>query len=219
MVTIAEMLEKLILESPFLEEGIAEGIINLSALARKMKPRIEKALMKEVSESALIMALKRMSPGIVAKVDLSKKGIAQLGDLTVRSELSEFTFIKTDTLLEKQKQLLEKIKDFNNPFVTFTQGVYEITAIINSRLCPVVEGIFKDERIVARLDRLAAITIRLTPESVNTPGVHYSILKQLAWMNINVVEVVSTYTEFTIILKKEQVDMSFSILMTFLDRE
>ncbi len=40
--------------------------------------------------------------------------------------------------------------------------------------------------------------------------------KQLAWNNINVVEVVSTYTEFTIILQKKQVDVSFSILMKFL---
>jgi hypothetical protein len=219
MITVAEVLSSIIMESPFLEEGIAEGIINLSALARKLQPRLETALMKPVSESAIIMALKRLSPKVTQKMKINETSICQLGDLTVRSDLSEFTFIRSDLLLEKQKKLLHAIKDITNSFVTFTQGVYEITAIVNSRLESTVERIFKGERLVAHETNLAAITIRLTPESLHTPGVHYSVLKQLAWYNINVVEVVSTYTEFTIILNKSQVDTSFSVLMRFLSKK
>jgi hypothetical protein len=139
-----------------------------------------------------------------------------MGDLTVRSGLSEFTFLRSATLLEKQKKLLHVIKGRSDRFVTFTQGVYEITTIVNSDLEQTVEKIFRGEKMIACLHDLAAITIRLSPETVYTPGIHYSILKQLAWHNVNVVEVVSTYTEFTIILEKETVDVSFSILMNFL---
>jgi len=216
MITIVEILNTIIRESPFLEEGISEGIINFSALARKVRPRVESALMKPVSESAILMALKRMTPKITQKIKLDSKLIRQMGDITVRSDLCEFTFSKSVTLLEKQKKLLHAIKDKIDPFITFTQGVYEITAIVNSSLEEIVRKIFKDENIISRVIDLAAITIRLSPQSVHTPGIYYSLLKQLAWHNINVVEVVSTFTEFTIILQKGQIDISFSALMRFL---
>lgn len=216
MLTVSEYLNIIVCESPFLEEGLSRGIINLSALARELRPGIEKSLMKPVSESAIIMALKRMTIKVTKKVEQTKSAAAQLGDLTVRSHLSEFTYQRSQTLLGKQKKLLEAVNDRNDPFVTFTQGVYEITTIVNSDLEETVNRIFKSEKQISSLHGLAAITIRLTPETVYTPGVHYTILKQLAWNGINIVEVVSTYTEFTIILNKEKVDVSFSVLMKLL---
>jgi len=219
MITIAEILNRVVVETPFLEEGIADGIINLSALARKVQPQIEKTLMKPVSESAILMALKRMSPKLTKKLKLNKQSIFRAGDLTVRSDLSEFTFLRSETLLEKQKLLLHEIKDRGDHFITFTQGVFEITTIVNSGLAEAVETIFKGEKVISRLSELAAVTIRLSPQTVHTPGVHYSILKQLALRDINVVEVVSTYTEFTIILEKNYVDVSFSILLKFLSNK
>jgi len=206
----------LIGESPLLEEGIADGIINLSALARKFQPRIEEKLKKKVSESAILMALKRLSPSLTDKIHNYKKHIKLVGDITVRSDLSEFTFVKSQTLLEKQKKLLNGLKGETNYFLTFTQGVFESTAIINSKYAPMVAKIFEGEKAVSQLSDLAAITIILSPHIVELPGVHYTILKQLAWYGINVVELVSTLTEFTIILKKSDVDLSFSILMKFL---
>lgn len=219
MVTVAEVLSSIVMESPFLEEAIAEGLINLSALARKLQPRIEKVLYKPVSESAILMALKRLSPKLVGKMKLNETMLYQLGDLMVRSDLTEFTFSRSRKILDRQHEFLEAIRGRIDPFVTFTQGVYEITAIVNSDLGETVESIFAAEKLIAKESDLAAISIRLSSESIYTPGVHYSILKQLAWHNINVVEVVSTYTEFSIILQKEQVDISFSVLMRYLSRK
>jgi len=48
--------------------------------------------------------------------------------------------------------------------------------------------------------------------------VHYSILKQLAWSNINVIEVVSTYTEFTVIIDNARIDTAFSVLKNLMMR-
>jgi len=219
MITVAEVLSSIIMESPFLEEAIAEGLINLSALARKVQKRIEKALMKPVSESAILMALKRLSPKVEGKMKLNEKTLCQLGDLMVRSDLTEFTFGRSSTILDCQHEFLNAIRGRIEPFVTFTQGVYETTAIVNADLGDTLEDIFAGERLIASEADLSAITIRLAPESIYTPGVHYSILKQLAWHDINVVEVVSTYTEFSIILQKAQVDTSFSVLMRFLSRK
>jgi hypothetical protein len=215
MKSVADVLQTIVADSPFLEDGLAEGIINLSALARKLKPRVEAELMKEVSDAALVMALRRLGPELERQTRPAGGLRHHLQDLTVRSNLCELTFLKSDTLLERQGRMLAEVAGRPDRFVTFTRGVFEVTTIFDSILLDVAEKIFSGETLVSRLENLAGITIRLTPETVYTPGVHYSILKQLALRGINVVEEVSTYTEYTIILERDLVDRAFSILLEF----
>jgi hypothetical protein len=199
-----------------MEEGLAAGIINLSALARKILPQIEKELMKKVEEMTVVMALKRLSLKIEEKSCVIAEFLKNMGDLTVRSNLVEFTFRNSDSLLEKQKLLLEELGDFRDEFVTITRGVFEVAIIVNADAEKMVEEIFKQEKKISKITNLSAIIIKLPVEAVSVPGVHYSILKHLAWENINVVEMVSTFTEFTIIIGKDQIDRAFSILKKFL---
>ncbi len=218
MITVSEIITRMILETPFLEDGLAEGIINLSALARKIKPQIERELLKPVSESAVLMALKRTLPSVQLKKDDSEAVSKDLSDITVRSGLSEYTYLKSQTILKKRLTLMQELKDRHDYFITFTQGIHEITTILNASLNARMKEIFKGEKLVSRMDGLAAITLQLTNEMVYTPGIHYNILKQLAWHKINVVEVVSTFTEFNIIIEKKQVDRSFSLLLKYLHK-
>jgi len=218
MRSVADVLEEIVLEQPFLEEGLAEGIVNLSALARKLRPRVEAELMKEVSDGALVMALKRLSPTLSSRAGPPGGLQAFLKDLTVRSNLAELTFLKSDTLPEKQRQLILEAQQGAHEFVTFTRGTFEVTTIIESGLLAAAERIFTGETLIARLENLAAITIRLAPETVDTPGVHYAVLKLLAMHAINMVEVVGTYTELTLIVERDKVDRAFSILLTAASR-
>ncbi len=216
MITVPELVRKIVLNSPLMEEGLAAGIINLSALARKILPQIEKELMKKVEEMTVVMALKRLSLKLEKKSSTMAEFLKKMGDLTVRSNLVEFTFRNSDSLLEKQKLLLHKLADFRDEFVTITRGVFEVAIIVSADAEKIVEKIFKEEKKISRITGLSAIIIKLPAEAVSVPGVHYSILKHLAWENINVVEMVSTFTEFTIIIGKDHIDRAFSILKKFL---
>jgi len=216
MVTISEEIKRIVLTSPFLEEGIIKGIINLSALAREIKPQIEKSLMKPLSDSAILMALKRFSDKFEGKNLLAIETKKKLGDISVRSNLMEFTFLKSDTIFEKQKKLMMSIEDKRDNFLTFTQGIYELTIISGADIKEQIIESFQGERLKKKLLNLSAIIIKLPPETVEQPGVHYSILKQLAWKNINVIEVVSTFTEFIVILGRQDIDRAFSTLLNFL---
>ena len=75
-----------------------------------------------------------------------------------------------------------------------------------------IEDLFRGERLIKKLSFLSSITVKLPEENVTTPGVYYFILKALAWQNINVIEVVSTYQEITLILETKEVDRAFSVL-------
>lgn len=211
MITISQIVEEIIGQSPFLEEGISRKIINYSSLARKIKPEIEEKLFKKIKTGAIVMTLRRISKKNNNKLKL-KKIFSIPPDMIVRSNLVEYTFSNSDSLLTKHKNLLEKIDNQNKYFFTITQGVFETGIIISQELKQKIKEIFVGEKIIKELIDLSSITVKLPEENVTTPGVYYFILKELAWNNINVIEVVSTYQEITLILETKEVDRAFSVL-------
>ncbi|MCP4903230.1 MAG: aspartate kinase [bacterium] len=216
MRTVSEEIESIVAASAFLEEGLARGIINFSALSRDIRPEIEASLMKPVSESAILMALKRLAKQLEGMTTRGKGLLSEIGDLTVRSNLVALTYLRSPTILDSQRRLLTEIDDGSGQFVTFTQGVFETTLVVSDQLCHSVNKIFSDEAEVSQLKNLSAVVIKFPAHAVSTPGVHYSILKQLAWNGIHVVEIISTYTELTLVVERRQIDQAFSVLLGFL---
>lgn len=88
MITVPEATKKIIMRSRYLSEAISKGIINNSSLARYIKPEIEEMLIKKVSNSAIIMALNRMSSEIKPKYS-SKNIFKTPPQIIVRSTLED----------------------------------------------------------------------------------------------------------------------------------
>ena len=210
MISISDALSDIISSQPFIEEGLSRGIINYSAYAREIKPQIEKRLYKDVKEGAIVMALKRISEQLSKR--RSKISNINLTDLTVRSNLSEYTFLNSETLPKRISELFSQILNEKDILCALSEGVRETTFIVSSGLTNKIEKIFDQEKLVAKFYNLSSITIRLPKEVVYIPGVYYQVLKRLAWENINVIEVLSTYTELTVIVENKDVDQAFSTL-------
>jgi len=212
MITVPELVEEEIKQTPFLEEGLSQGIINLSSLARQFQPKIQEKLYKNIQIGAIVMSLKRLS----AKLKNShRKAIPQfmgLGNITVRSNLIEYSFENSPTLFDKQQELLTFVDKEKGAFLTFTHGVFETTLIISSSLADEVERIYANETLRLKLDNLSAITLILPKEALNQPGVYYTVLKTLAWEGINLIEGISSFTELTMTFENNQVDKAFSAL-------
>ncbi|EKE13737.1 MAG: hypothetical protein ACD_12C00848G0006 [uncultured bacterium] len=217
MITIPEIVRKIINRTPFLAESLNEGIINLSALARIIKPEIETELYKKIKNGAIIMALKRLSNQQSIKVDITKV-FKNSPDIIVRSNLIEFTLINSQSLIVKHKALLETVNSHKEYFGTITEGVFETTIITSVELKTSIEKIYQDEKVIFRSNNLSSVTIKLAEENINTPGVYYFILKPLAWEGINIVEVVSTSHEITLILEAKNVDRAFTILKNLFNK-
>lgn len=214
MLTIPNAVEEVIKKKPFLEGALVEGLINLSALARKLKPEIEKKVGKEVNDSAVIMALNRLVPRLELMSAMKfKKVIENIGDVIVRSNLADYTFVNSPTLYEKQSQLLNQIHSMKDVFCTFSQGIHETTLVVSSSIIHIVEEIFADEKQMALTHDLSSITVKLPSENTICPGVYYYIFKELAWDNINISEVISTTNEFTVVLSDDDIHRAFTIIM------
>ncbi|MDG0974587.1 MAG: aspartate kinase [Crocinitomicaceae bacterium] len=214
MSNIGKITEDIINRSPFLRESLTEELINVSALARKIKPEIEDIVKKEIKEGAIIMAIKRMSPGYYHRINLKIKNfMGTLGDFLVRSDLEDFTFENSETLTLRQSELMKSLNDDKDAFYTYCGGVNESTVITSTSISDKIREIFKKEKLKSHTSDLASITIKLPKVNTEISGIYYYILKHLAWEGINIVEVVSTANEFTAVVKSDDIDSAFSVLI------
>jgi len=213
MLRVSDVVEDEVRRAPFLEAALGDGIINHSALARRLRPAVERRLLRKVSVAAVMMAVRRLEPEVSRRMG-GRRSMPAVGDLTLRSNLMEFTFRTSATLRASHRRFLGRLAHAPDGFVTYTQGVSQVMLIVSASLERAVEEAFEGEFRVATLRNLSALVLRLAPTVVKTPGAYYRILKQLAWQEINVIDVVSTYTEFTIILDDAQVNAAFAALRT-----
>lgn len=214
MSTISKVTEEIINRSPFLREAMTENLINISALARKIKPEVEKGTGKETKEGAIVMAIKRMTPGVYHRLDLKIKNvIGGIGDFLVRSDLIDYTYENSETLRDCQRQLVQLLSNDKDSFFALCKGITETTYIMNSKYSEEMERLFKNERLKSHNVNLSSITVKLPETNTETYGVYYYIMKHLAWEGINIEQVVSTANEFTAIVDSNDIDNAFKILM------
>ena len=212
--TISTAIEQIIGQSPFLEEALSEGLINISSLARQMLPEVERLTRKSVQESAVIMAIHRRPAGNSYKISKSiKEFMNSLGDIIVRSGLSDHTFENSLGLNACQRKLMEMVSKEKEAFCTISQGIYETTIVAGNKLDGQIGEIFKQEKLLAKKDGLSSVTIRLPAHNTEVSGIYYFLLKNLAWHGINVCEIISTSNEISIIVSEKDVPRAFPILM------
>ena len=213
MTTISQAVETIINQRIFILELLNEGLVNYSSLAKNIKEDVELLLRKEVNEGAIVMSLRRfVSANKVQTTAKLEKIVKKLGDIIVRSNLAEYTFKNSETLLKKQKKLIAILSSKKDLFYTFSQGIYETTFVISDIASKEIPDIFDNEKLITYSYGLSSITIKLPAENIEQPGLYYYIFKRIAWEGINVLEVISTTNEFTIILKDKDVDRAFSVI-------
>ncbi len=211
---ITEAVEIILVNSPYLEEALNENLINVSALARHIKPEVEKLTKKDVQENAIIMAVNRRPIEPSIKISKGIRSFMQsLGDIIVRSELSDHTFENSGNLDRCQRQLLDEIDGKKDHFYTFSRGVFETTLVASSKLDETIQEIFKNEKRMGFKSSLSSITVQLPSSNTEIYGVYYFILKQLAWAGINVCEVISTSNEITLVVTEHDLKRAFPTLM------
>lgn len=183
MVTVSHLVKDYVNKHPFIAEALSRNIISHPGLADELLPVFEKSLGKKVALPAIVMALRRYSETIQAK-SAQKKITSKV---MLRSDVALVLFKKT----EISKQVISR-----KSIISVTKGLNYTTAIIDANF----KGDFvKLGKIV---EDLVCITIVFSMEYSATSGVLFGITRNLAWSNINIIELVSAGDELSIIVKK-----------------
>lgn len=213
MKTISSVVENYIKNKPFLSTALSEGIINLTSLSRKIKPEIELILKKKVRSGAIVMALKRISSSLeFISTHKIIKVLKNIGDITVRSNLTDYSFKVSDSLLSCQAKFLSEIDNRQLFFYTSSRGVTESNIVISNEMEEKMETYFGNEVLIKKTDNLSSISIKLPEENISIPGVYYFMFQKMSWEGINIIEVISTSNEFTIVVNDKNVNDAFKIV-------
>ena len=213
MRTIASEVTTFIKTKPFLSTALSQGIINLTSLAREIQPEIEQSLRKPAKSGAIVMALKRISDNLeFISTHKIVNVLKNMGDITVRSSLVDYSFTNSDSLLYSQAKLLAAIEDRKDVFYTSSRGVSESNIIVSANISELVAKLFVKEVCNTKLENLSSITIQLPKENITIPGIYYFIFQRLSWEGVNLNEVISTSNEFTILMNESQVNTAFEVI-------
>jgi len=213
MITLKTHIDQFIHKEPFLVENIQNGLINISALARKLEPKLSKKVGKKLNVNAIIMTIKRMEIEEIKKSRPLKKQIKNIGDLTVKSGLIDYSFQNTPEFEKMSSKFSLKQLTNTKGFHTLCKGIHETTVIISENLKSIFEKSLGDIPYISRQEDLASITIQLPKLNTEVSGLYHYLLGIITWRGISIVEVISTTHELTIILKEEHVSAALEALM------
>jgi len=208
MKTITDCVHDILKHDPFLEDALLRDIINFSGLAIDLIPVIEKKLRKPVKQGSVVMALRRYQPKRMANTAILKN----LGDIVVRSDITDYTFVNSKTIVANQSRLLDGIKDKYGVYFTYANNYHESNIIVSSSLKKIVETHFKEETCIGIKDQLSSLSLALPADSSKIVGLYFSLFRLLTFEGIPIFEVISTSNYFTLFFEKEYVKNALLVI-------
>lgn len=209
MITITSRVEARIKQWPLLKQGMDLGLINLSALARQLRPELEAEIGERISDAAVMMALRRYQ----SDQEASRPALQPpdfLGDMSLRSGLADLTYTNSPTLGKHVARLSEHVDQAQ--YLTVSRGLLQTSVIVHESARESVEQILCHERLETRVEGLTAITLHLKQGHDHVTGILAYPLNLLAWRGITVVELISTFDELNIVVYDTDVEEAFRSL-------
>ena len=89
----------------------------------------------------------------------------------------------------------------------------EIALIYDESMSEEIHRCMKDSKIKLKLDNLSLIWIFLDEEKINEIGTIYNLTKKLNFHAVNIVEIISNYTEISFIVERQDFQKSVEVLV------
>lgn len=210
MITVRDRVEALVNGSPYLREALAEGLINVSSLARRLQPQVQNDLMKDVSVDAVFMAIKRHAATLERSASGPDFG-RRVNEFVLRTNVRQVTVVNSERLLTSITAALMQSRPAASSMLIFSNGQHEMTISASSDLMDDIEDWLQSERITSRRQDLTALSFPRQRGAGRQDDVQYP-MQLLAWNGVPVVDVITTTNELTILLDDEMVGRAVTVL-------
>ena len=216
MVTISHIVQKIINDKTFLLEPMSRGIVAYGSLAEQIKPEIAEELRKEVKTHAIVMALRRYAESLKAKY---KKIIFDYSsEIILKTDMCDIAILRSTSLLSKLKRLYDVVDFEKGDILNIIHGRHEVSVVTNERYREKLLNFLTGEKILNIEKNLVSLTLTFSKDFLYTPGVIFNVVRNIAWENINIYEVVSTNTELTFILNKKDAVKGYKVLEKLVEK-
>ncbi|MFW6122305.1 MAG: hypothetical protein ACOC80_15595 [Petrotogales bacterium] len=210
MVTISNIVQKLVNNRVYIQETMNKGIVSYGSLAKQLKPEVEEELEKTVKTHAIEMALRRYADQLHQKHKTIHFDYSS--DIIIKTQICDISVYQSPTLIDKLKKLYDIVKLEKGNILNIIQGSSEVSIVTNERYKQRFLEILKNEKVLNIEENLISLTMTFSKDFLYTPGVIFNIIRNISWDNINIYEIVSTNTELTFIIHKKDTIKGYKAL-------
>lgn len=211
MITITQAVSQLILQDELASEALREDLLNLSAYADKIHKRVENLTFKDVKRGTIVVALTRIKKNLAKLPPLYPE--IEINNLSVKSSLYAFTYEKTLDIQRKIAVLHPFLLPMNDLF-SITEGPSEVTIVFAEKSEELIKKHFSTRPKVEFRD-IVAVTVQFRMEVARIPNFFYGLFSTLAGKRINIIEIVSTFTEISFIVGKDAMEETMKSLNVY----
>ncbi len=200
MIKVSQLVEEIIFRDKILVQYLQDGLINSSALARAIKPQVEKVRKEKVSMNSVLLAINRL----VASLPEQTGQKVKLDSFALATGVC-ITALKKDSDVEEWAQGLRSKEGIKS----LTIGEKEISIISDSLFK--IPSKFSDRYMYRYVD-VGCVTVFFSADYVKTPGLLYHLMSKIYGEDINIIEIVSTASEVTLVVEKNMISKLSNLL-------
>lgn len=206
---ITKLTEQYIREHPSIKDCLRKGMINYSALTRKIAEELNLDLKKNFD--AILIACRRYYRKIKKEKVLEESimKILKESKLEVKNKII-VAVIEKDVYFNYLVELQKIIKSKSEVF-TVIEGSKTMTLITAEEFKGDVKKLFKN-KIIAITENLAEVTMKSPEELEKVPGVIAYLTSLLAENGINIIETMSTWTDTLFVISEKDIAKVMSVL-------
>ncbi|PJE75576.1 hypothetical protein COV04_04075 [Candidatus Uhrbacteria bacterium CG10_big_fil_rev_8_21_14_0_10_48_11] len=210
MLKVSEAVAKYVYDSEVVLSTLASRQLNLTAYARSIRADIEKAIKKPVKLGSIVTALSRLA-GDLPKAKAIVPVIT-LHDIAIRSGLCELVFNRTGENILALRKVYTDRRLRTDELLAVSLGTGEVTIIATAAAVVHLQRAFGTEKPKAKISGLGSLTVRFSQDYIKTPNIIFALVRSLAIRQINIVEIISTYTELTFILEEAVITSALDVI-------
>lgn len=208
MITVKQIIEEIIQNNDFVEDGLYNNYLNLTSFWEYIKPIIENKLQKEVSVSSIKMTLSRISKDLQKQKEIK---VIKKSNFFIKKWISILTVSKTKQNLWNIEKIYRENIDFVDNYFSVVNWSKEINIIYSENIENIIWEIFPN--LINKISWLWAIWIYLDDKMLETKWMFYSLTKKLYFNWVNILEITSTYKEIVFFVREKDLKQAIDSLI------
>lgn len=204
------ILEQLIRENDFLEDGLYHGYINLTSLATYLLPKIEKISGKKTTVPSITMTLSR----IARDIQSAEYVRIRPEELLIRTNVNLVSFEHDMSLASELLTIYETLPHTHraDSYFSMAENSNEFSVIYSHDFAPRIAELSKSYEVKKSEENLALLVVRISERFFGEKGIIYYITKQLSFFGVSIVEMRTSLAEASILIHDKDKKTAISIL-------
>ncbi|MCK4327603.1 MAG: hypothetical protein KAW41_03935 [Candidatus Diapherotrites archaeon] len=195
----------------FVRDSLRLGVLNCSAFANSIKTEVEAEFGRKVTREAIVLALKRYEDKLAKEV-VSEEVLDVLKGcrFSLKSGMCDVALERDEEVEKAIFRVMKEVEWGKGENFYLILSTSEIEVVLEEKRFDRLVSLVPKKKLLGTMRGLSALEFS-EARSISTPGFLYFLSGVLARNSINVLQMVSSYTEITFTLTDDDAITAFRL--------